>query len=244
MKKLSLKTILFLTTIVVALIFSSSSILASAGCVPVYGGGVSCPRPAEMLLDKTVRNPATGVYVDNILPTDNTNYLPGSIVPFHLKVQNSGDETLSLVTVTDSIPSFTDYSSIDGGAENPSYDTNSRKLTFTVSNLAGNTSRTLTLNLRVVSEAALPANKTLICPINIVDGVSSNNGTDHDESQFCVQRAVEVPQVPKAGPENWILVFSGLTAVFIIGKKLRHISARNLPACNALCSNAGRKFGI
>ncbi len=205
------------------LVFSSSQISASAGCVPVYGGGVSCPRPAEVLLNKTVRNPATGVYVDNILPTDNTNYLPGAIVPFHIKVQNSGDETLSLVTVTDSIPSFTDYSSIDG-AENPSYDTNSRKLTFTVSNLAGNTSRTLTLNLRVVSEAAFPENKTLVCPINIVDAVSSNNGTDHDESQFCVQRAVEVPQVPKAGPENWILIFSGLTLTYFLGKKLRGFS--------------------
>ena len=227
MKKLSLKPFFLLPQIVAALLFSTSTILASAGCVPVYGGGVSCPRPAEMLLDKSVRNPATGVYVDNILPTDNTNYFPGAIVPFHLKVQNSGDETLSLVTVTDSIPSFTDYSSIDG-AENPSYDSNSRKLTFTVSNLAGNTSRTLTLNLRVVSEAALPANKTLICPINIVDAVSSNNGTDHDESQFCVQKNVEVVQVPKAGPENWIIVFGGLSAVYIVGKKLRHFSKVNL----------------
>lgn len=223
MNKLSLKIAFFLTASVIFLGLSSSQISASAGCVPVYGGGVSCPRPAEVLLNKTVRNPATGVYVDNILPTDNTNYLPGAIVPFHIKVQNSGDETLSLVTVTDSIPSFTDYSSIDG-AENPSYDTNSRKLTFSVSNLTGNTSRTLTLNLRVVSEAALPANKTLVCPINIVDAVSSNNGTDHDESQFCVQRGIEVPQVPKAGPENLILVFGGLTLTYFLGKKLRGFS--------------------
>lgn len=217
-----------MTSIVVILIISTSTIFASAGCVPVYGGGVSCPRPAEVLLNKTVRNPATGVYVDNILPTDNTNYRPGSIVPFHIKVQNSGDETLSEVSVTDSIPSFTDFSSIDAVAENANYDSNTRKLTFTVSNLAGNTSRTLTLNLRVVSDAALPANKTLVCPINIVDAVSSNNGTDHDESQFCVQRVTEVPQIPKAGPENWIIIFGGLSAVFIFGKKLRHFSKVNL----------------
>lgn len=228
MKKLSLKAALFLTAAVIFLGISSSQILASAGCVPVYGGGVSCPRPAEVLLNKTVRNPATGVYVDNILPTDNTNYLPGAIVPFHIKVQNSGDETLSLVTVTDSIPSFTDFSSIDAGAENSNYDSNTRKLTFTISNLAGNSSRTLTLNLRVISEAALPANKTLVCPINIVDAVSSNNGTDHDESQFCVQRGIEVPQVPKAGPENWIIVFGGLASAFIVGKKLRGFSKVNL----------------
>ncbi|MBI3955499.1 DUF11 domain-containing protein [Candidatus Gottesmanbacteria bacterium] len=200
---------------------SSSQISASAGCVPVYGGGVSCPRPAEVLLNKTVRNPATGVYVDNILPTDNTNYLPGAIVSYHIKVQNSGDETLSSVTVTDSIPSFTDFSSIDAGAENSNYDSNTRKLTFTVSNLSGNTSRTLTLNLRVVSEAALPPNKTLVCPINIVDAVSSNNGTDHDESQFCIQKAVEVPQIPKAGPEQWILSIIGLSASLFAGLKFR-----------------------
>lgn len=224
MKNLVMRTVFFLTSIVVTLIFSTSTIFASAGCVPVYGGGVSCPRPAEVLLNKTVRNPATGVYVDNILPTDNTNYRPGAIVPFHIKVQNSGDETLSLVTVTDSIPSFTDFSSIDSVAENANYDSNTRKLTFTVSNLAGNTSRTLTLNLRVVSEAALPANKTLVCPINIVDAVSSNNGTDHDESQFCVQRVIEVPQIPKAGPEHWVLVFGGLTLTYFLGKKLRGFS--------------------
>ena len=219
------KAVVLLTLLVSLINFKTPQALASAGCVPVYGGGVSCPRPAEVLLNKTVRNPATGVYVDNILPTDNTNYRPGSVVPFHLKVQNSGDETLSLVTVTDSIPSFTDFSSIDAAVENSSYDSNSRKLTFTVSNLAGNSSRTFTLNLRVVSETALPANKTLVCPINIVDTISSNNGTDHDESQFCIQRVIEVPQIPKAGPENWIISIVGLSASLIAGLKFRKKSA-------------------
>ena len=219
------KAVVLLTLLVSLINFKTPQALASAGCVPVYGGGVSCPRPAEVLLNKTVRNPATGVYVDNILPIDNTNYRPGAIIPFHLKVQNSGDETLSLVTVTDSIPSFTDFSSIDAAVENSSYDSNSRKLTFTVSNLAGNSSRTFTLNLRVVSEVALPANKTLVCPINIVDTISSNNGTDHDESQFCIQRVIEVPQIPKAGPENWIISIVGLSASLIAGLKFRKKSA-------------------
>ena len=217
------KAVVLLTLLVSLINFKTPQALASAGCVPVYGGGVSCPRPAEVLLNKTVRNPATGVYVDNILPIDNTNYRPGAIIPFHLKVQNSGDETLSLVTVTDSIPSFTDFSSIDAAVENSSYDSNSRKLTFTVSNLAGNSSRTFTLNLRVVSETA--ANKTLVCPINIVDTISSNNGTDHDESQFCIQRVIEVPQIPKAGPENWIISIVGLSASLIAGLKFRKKSA-------------------
>lgn len=213
--------VISLTILVSLLNVSSSQVLASAGCVPVYGGGVSCPRPGDVLLDKKVRNPSTGVYVDNLLPSDLTRYRPGAIVYFQIMVQNAGDETLSPIAVTDTIPAFIDYSTLTGGAENISYDQNTRKLTFTVNNLAGGSKRFFTLSARVVNQSAMPENKTLICPVNVVEAVAPSQATDRDDSQFCIEKVFEVPQVPKAGPEHWLLSISGIVTALTSGLYLR-----------------------
>lgn len=226
-KRYLAKAVIFLSLFAVSLISANSQVISSAGCVPVYGGGVSCPRPGDVLLDKKVRNPSTGIYVDNLLPADPTRYRPGSIVYFQILVQNAGDETLSSVSITDTIPAYIDYSSITGSAENVSYDQSLRKLTFNVTNLAGGSKRYYTLNARVVHQSALQDNKS-VCPVNVVEAVSSNQATDRDTSQFCIEKVFEVPVVPKAGPQDWLLVFSGLPAALYLGNKLRKFPSRNL----------------
>jgi len=187
---------------------------ASGGCVPVYGGGVQCPRAAEVLLDKKVRNPATGIFVDNLGLSD-PKYRPTGIVTFRLYIKNTGDETIDRVTVTDKIPQFIDYMSGPGN-----FDNSSRTLTFTVDNLYGGTTRTFDIKGRIVHEAVLPAEKSVVCPVNIADADTSSQ-KDHDESQFCIEKPPVVPSVPKAGPEHWILSLGGLTTALSVGLYFR-----------------------
>lgn len=185
------------------------------GGVPVYGGGVLVP--GQVLINKTVMNPATGFFVDNLGP-DDPRYSPEQVVTFRLAVKNSGEQMLSNVSVTDQLPQFIDYMSGPG-----TYDSNSRTVKFSSLNLAGGESRTYEIKARVVHQALLPAEKNTICPVNVVDAVSDTQ-KDHDEAQFCIQKQVSVPTVPKSGPEHWMISLIGLGVFGIIGKKIRKMA--------------------
>jgi len=139
-----------------------------SGCVPVYGGGVQCPRVGQVLIDKTVRNPSTGVFVDNLGPTD-PKYHPQWTVTFRLVIKNSGDQTLDKITVTDKLPDYLDFTSGPGN-----YNSHSKTLTFDIFNLAGGSSQTFEIKGRVVHTAVLPADKNVVCVLNNVEAVTSS----------------------------------------------------------------------
>lgn len=181
-------------------------------CVPVYGGGTQCPRPGQVLINKKVKNPASGVFVDNLGPTD-PKYRPQQVVIFRITVQNPGDSSIDSITVTDTLPDFVDFMTGPGA-----YNSSTRGVTFTVTNLASSESRDFDVTARVVHPAVLPNEKNVVCPVNIVQA-QSDFGNDRDEAQFCIEKVMEVPVVPKAGPEMWMI--PGLTSVFAIGAYLR-----------------------
>jgi uncharacterized repeat protein (TIGR01451 family) len=174
----------------------------SSVCVPVYGGGVQCPQTGQVLINKTVQNPSSGIFVDN-LGLNDPKYRPEWIVTFQVTVQNSGDQSLDTISVTDKLPQFVDFASGPG-----SFDSNTKTLTFTVNNLAGGTSQTFEIKGRIVHPLLLPDGKSIICPVNVIDATTGSQ-TDHDESQFCIEKQMVVPAVPKAGPESWILLSLG-----------------------------------
>lgn len=218
MYKFALKLFIFLATVTLLTLSKTSSVSADgaygAGCVPVYGGGVQCPRPGQVLLDKKVRNPSTGVYVDNLGLSD-PKYRPTWLVAFRIVVKNPGDETLTNVTVTDKLPQFVDY--VSGPAN---FDSANRTITFNVSNLTGGSTQTFDLKARVVAVSSLPAEKAIVCPVNVVDATADSQ-KDHDESQFCIEKEMVVPQVPSAGPEHWLLSIGGLGTALMIGVYLK-----------------------
>ncbi len=214
----SLKQAVFFLTLFSVTLFLPQSIFADGaygtGCTPVYGGGVQCPRVGQVLVNKTVQNPATGVFVDNLGPAD-PKYRPEQVVTFHIDVQNSGDQTLDTVTVKDALPSYVDFMSGPG-----SYDSNSRVLTFTVNNLAGGTDQQYEVKVRTVHPAVLPSDKNVVCLVNTVDAASGGE-SDHDESQFCIEKQITVTSAPKAGPEHWLLSLAGLGSALVSGLYLR-----------------------
>lgn len=209
-----IKAVFFLTALLFTSLAVTGKVLGNGGCVPVYGGGVQCPRVGQVLIDKTVRNPSTGVFVDNLGPSD-PKYRPQWIVTFRVTVKNSGDQTLDKVKVVDKLPQYVDFMSGPG-----TYDSKGRTLTWDVNNLAGGALQVFEIKGRVVHVAVLPAEKSVVCPVNVADA-KSDSQTDHDESQFCVEKQLVVPTVPKAGPENWALILSGLSSLGAIGIYLR-----------------------
>ncbi len=221
MLKTMLKAVFFLTATVIYLT-NSSSVLADGtygqpGCVPVYGGGVQCPRVGQVLIDKTVKNSSTGIFVDNLGPSD-PKFRPQWLVTFQLLIKNTGDQKIDKITVSDKLPDFIDFTSGPG-----TYNKDTKTLTFDVLGLGAGSSQTYYITARVVHPSVLPADKNVVCPVNSVEAATSSQ-KDTDSSQFCIEKEMVVPSVPNAGPEHWILSFAGLTSALITGLYLRRKS--------------------
>ena len=124
-----------------------------------------------------------------------------------------GDQTLDKVSVKDYIPAFVDYSSISGPASDVSFDLNSRTLSFNANGVSAGQTQVFYIKARIVHQAALPVEKKLVCPVNVVTAETSGQNPDRDESQFCIEKKAEIPAVPKAGPEHWILAALGTSLI-------------------------------
>ena len=220
-----------LGTLIGATFLSVTSVFAGSGCVPVYGGGVQCPRPGQILIDKTVRNPATGTFVDNLGPND-PKYRPQWIIRFNIMVRNPGEGTLDTITVIDTLPQYIDFMT---GPTGSTYDSKTKTLAWTVTNLTGGNSQSFEVKGRIVHVALLPADRNLICPVpgnpqpvNIVEAKANDGQTDRDEAQFCIEKEFVVPTVPKAGPEHWLLSIAGIATALTSGLYLRKKSTVSL----------------
>ena len=96
-------------------------------------------------------------------------------------------------------------------------------MSFTVSNLNVNESRTFDVSGQVISSDQLPNDKGIVCVVNQAIATVSTNGqqTSQDNSEFCIQKQVlaettkgglkvfpqpQVVTTPSTGPEAWALL--------------------------------------
>jgi uncharacterized repeat protein (TIGR01451 family) len=189
-------------SILVALIavFGSLVLTANTAFADECGGTYqpAC-QPVDLTVNKTVKNPSSGVFVENLTANDPT-YSPGSDVLFRLTVTNSSGETFNPVTVRDVLPEHLTFISGPG-----TYDSASRTLTFTMDNLVAGESRTVEVLTRVVNVAT---NAALFCELNYVKvtAAARPNGDD-DTAQFCVQTNVlGATTLPVAGYNDMLVV--------------------------------------
>jgi len=205
----------------------TSIAIADEGCTPIYGGGQTCPPPGNISIDKTVRNPENGVFVNNLTVND-PKYLPGQSVSFKVVVTNTTSTKISKVTVNDVFPSYLTFESGPG-----SYDSGKNTLTFSLDNLNGGQSKTFDLKAKVTDSANIPFTNGVVCVVNQVIGTTSDNKTAQDNSQLCIQKetvtkgglpvapAPKVVTTPATGPEMLpllALIPSGL-AGYLFRKK-------------------------
>lgn len=201
-----MKKILFSLIVFASLFILSIKTILASGTYGQYGGTT---EPGKVVVDKLVRHPQTGVYVDNLGLSD-PMYSASATVFFKIVVQNVGQSTLEKVTVVDYLPLYIQY--VSGG----NYNSAAREVSFTFNDVAPNQKRSTVLQAKVYPLSQLPAEKTILCPLNKVVASSTQNGTDEDTAQFCLKKKPMVEkQVPQSGdPLGLLAAFGSLTTLF------------------------------
>ena len=71
-------------------------------CTTQYGGTTTCV-PTDLTINKLVKHPTSGVFVENLTASD-TPYSAGSDVLFKLTIKNGSGETFQTGTAKDKFP--------------------------------------------------------------------------------------------------------------------------------------------
>jgi uncharacterized repeat protein (TIGR01451 family) len=186
----------------IAIVFLSLAVTVSvsAGC----GGQYESPcQSYSILLDKMVQKPGTSDYVDNLSISD-SRYKPGNTIMFKVNVKNTSSTTIGELTAKDYVPSY--LTPMEGPG---SFDSSTRTITWNAGYFNANEQKTYYFKMAISSQANLPADQGLFCLVNKAQAWS-NDVTDDDSSQFCIEKQVSTPpKVPSAGPEMGLILFSG-----------------------------------
>jgi hypothetical protein len=206
---------------------------ALAECTQTYGGSQSCTSSNEFSIEKTVQTPGKvgGSYVDNLSIND-PKYSPTSVVSFKILVKNTGSEIIPTLTISDTFPQFLSFVSGPG-----SFDSNSKKLTLTVTNLQPGQSQTYDVTGKVSESNLMPSDQGVICLVNQAQATDGSGATNTSSSQFCVEKSVlgsSQPQVfttkggitttPATGPEMlplMALIPGGLGGILLRRKSIK-----------------------
>lgn len=196
------KTILKTAAVAIS-IFALSSVVAFADgtnygsnqCQPIYGGGQSCATTPQFEINKTVQNPQTQAFVDNLSVSD-PRFAPTQTVPFKLTVINTSKTALTNVVIKDIFPDFVDFS---GGIGN--FDANSKTLTINLDSLAPGEQRDFFVQAKVKSADQLPSNQSVVCVVN-QSTMTASNMTSQDNAGFCIEKGAPVPTQTPNNPSN------------------------------------------
>lgn len=180
-------------------------------CEGIYGGGQTCKK-GVVSLDKQVKNPANGLFVEN-LGTDNS-FNADDEIEFKLRLTNTGDYKIDTVAVTDTLPSYLVHLSgpTADDVKNLSYDGSSRVLRFDLEDLEKDETRELYFKAKVVSQDNLASGT--VCQNNQAYA-QANGRSDQDTAQVCMVKKVlgqvTPQQLPKTGPnDGWYFLLEAL----------------------------------
>lgn len=204
--------------IVSALFIAIASLFVATGAAfaddcGTYGN--AC-QPVDLTVNKMVKNPISGVFVENLTAND-PSFSPGSDVLFRLTVTNSSGETYHPVTVRDVLPEHLTFVSGPG-----TYDSASRTLSFTMDNLIAGESRTVEILARVVN---VSTNAALFCELNYVKATApARPNGDDDTAQVCIQtKVLGAETLPVAGYNDLLVILpfaaAGLASIALLKKR-------------------------
>lgn len=222
---------ILLTLSTIAFLLTTGKVYAAGdtNCQPVYGGGQICEQ-GEITINKTVKNPSTGSYVDNLNLQD-PKFKADQDVSYQVTVTNTGKATISKTTVKDIFPQFVTF--LGGSGD---YDVKNNTLSFDIVDLKAGESRTFTLSSKVKKESELP-NQNITCVVNQAIATTDTGKQAQDNSQICIEKKVvteeqittkggqkvfppqKVVTTPSTGPE--MLALAGLIPSAVVGFILR-----------------------
>lgn len=182
----------------VALLFALSSPIY-AQSYGSYGTG-NGTEPNDLTINKTVYNPLTKSYVENLSITDAT-FSSGDVISYKLEITNGSGETMNPVTVVDTLPAHTTYYGGDGV-----YDSNSKTVKITYDNVIAGDKRTAVVAVKVNAIDTLP--KTAFCVTNTVKVTSpTRHNGDDDSAQACIRTDIlGASRLPTAGFNDLAMV--------------------------------------
>ena len=160
-------------------------------CQPIYGGGQTCTTSSNISIDKKVLNPKTNSMVDN-LGINDPRYQPNFIATFQIKIVNTGNSTLSKVDIKDIFPQYISFAGGDG-----SFDSNTKTVSISISNLNSNETRTFNVLGRIAAKDQLP--QGTVCVVNLATATADNSQTSQDNTQFCIEKNDAPAPVTKRG---------------------------------------------
>lgn len=185
-----------------AIVFLSLFVVnsVSASC----GGQYESPcQSYSMIVDKMVQKPGTSDYVDNLSVSD-PRYKPTNNVMFKVTIKNTSTTAFGELIAKDYVPSY--LTPVEGPG---TFDASTRTITWNAGYFAVDEQKTYYFKMQIANQANLPSDKGLFCLVNKAQAWS-NDVTDDDSSQFCIEKQVSTPpKVPSAGPEMGLIIFSG-----------------------------------
>jgi len=166
--------------------------------------------PANLTINKLVKNPLTGVYVEN-LTTNGPTYSPGTSLTFRLVVRNDSGETMSPVTIVDQLPSYHTFLSATIPA---TYDKGTNTVTMTITNLIAGDQATIDLVVKVAPQNAFASSRTMYCMDNYakVTSPARPNGDD-DSAGVCISTGKEILPVAGFNDLYTLLPFLGIGSI-------------------------------
>jgi uncharacterized repeat protein (TIGR01451 family) len=181
-----LSTIIFGFTLTAGVAFAAGE---TNQCQPIYGGGESCPKVPQIEINKTVQNPETQGYVDNLSASD-PKFAPTETVTFKITVKNTSDQELTKITIKDVFPNVVEF--VNGVGN---FDAGSRTLTIPLEKLSPNEARDFFVQAKVVAADKLPANQNVVCVIN-QSSITVAEKTAQDNAQFCIEKGLKPEERP------------------------------------------------
>lgn len=184
-----------------AILMGTTTLVSAAGssnCEVVYGGGEVCPPNVSFTLDKLVQTPGKGgQFVDNLTMND-AAFTQNQEVVFQLKVKNTGDKTISKITVVDTLPAQLTHVGGSG-----TVDSTKKTVTINVENLEKGKEAVYFINTKVTGQTG-----NVQCITNVVKATDNTGNTAEDTANLCVQTPgvqvqpqVPTKKIPETGPE-------------------------------------------
>lgn len=209
---------LFALTIVLSAITFVPTVFADSSCNNVYGS--SCPT-GNLSLDKKVRHPQSGEYLDTISSTDST-FLPEQEVKFKIDVKNTGSADLYDVWVDDKFPDFVEFVSGTGN-----YDKGSYKLWWKIDRINAGETKSFEVRVKLKNAQELPTG-SITCMTNHSKAVKDHMSAQ-DTASFCVQTKIlgTTTELPKTGVGSFELLtgLSIISSLLALGFAKRSVKA-------------------
>lgn len=155
------------------------------GCRPIYGGGETCLPSQKVTVNKTVQNPITFGFVEEL--STKTPFSPNQTIMFKITAANKDAKTVENIKAKDVLPPYVVFVQGPG-----TFDQKTNTFSFTIDRLGKDQSKDTFVTGRIVGPDKLPQDQNSVCIANQVR-IESQSKTSQDNTQFCIQRLASIP---------------------------------------------------